>query len=113
MIFQHCKLIQDDGCVLFYQYNRYLKGYLIAGLLTSPDTRGKASFVKVWKYFVSSIVRSSDIYCSIPDYTSNELFANYTTYHSTLDNIKIYKVDNYLKESYSEYTKHLERMHDA
>ena len=108
MIFQHCKLIQEEGCVLFYRFDRHLNGYMIAGLLTAPDMVGKLALAKVWKYFVSEIVRNDDIYCSIPDYTSNEMFTNYTTYHSELNGIKIYKVDNYLKESYSSYTKHLE-----
>lgn len=108
MIFKQCKLIQDSGCVLFYRYERELNGYMIAGLFTHEGIPGKVSMAKVWKYFVSEIVRGDDIYCAIPDYAMNELFTNYTTEHSIVDGVQIYKVDNYLKESYSEYTKHVE-----
>jgi len=36
------------------------------------------------------------------------MFNNYLDYHSTIDGIKIYKVDNFLKKQYSSYDKHKE-----
>ena len=30
-------------------------------------------------------------------------------YHDTIDGLKIYKVDNFLKSEYSNYDKHIER----
>ncbi len=81
---------------------------MIAGLFVAPDTAGKLAFVKVWKYFVSEVVTSDDIYCSIPIYVENNMFEKYVTPHSVIDGLQIYKVDNFLKEQYSAYTKHLE-----
>ena len=37
------------------------------------------------------------------------MFTNYLDYHDTIDGLKIYKVDNYLKKQYSNYEKHLEQ----
>jgi hypothetical protein len=37
------------------------------------------------------------------------MFENYVDYHDTINGFKIYKVDNYLKQQYSNYDKHLER----
>ncbi|MEA2037025.1 MAG: hypothetical protein U9O94_05925 [Nanoarchaeota archaeon] len=108
MIFKHCKLIQEDGCILFYRYSRVLKGYEIAGLIIADSNIARISFAKIWKYFVSEIVRGDDIYCSIVEGIHNNLFTKYTIYHDTIDGIKIYKVKDSLKTFTSQYTKHLE-----
>ena len=109
MIFAHASLIQEGEAALFYNFNKSMNGYMIAGLLVTDNTEAKLNFTKVWKYFVSEIVRADDIYASIPVGTSNSMFTNYTTYHSTTNGLKIYKVDNYLKKQYSSYEKHLEQ----
>ena len=109
MIFAHASLIQEGEAALFYNFNKSMNGYMIAGLLVTDNTEAKLNFTKVWKYFVSEIVRADDIYASIPVGTSNSMFTNYTTYHSTTNGLKIYKVDNYLKKQYSNYEKHLEQ----
>tara|TARA_R110002096_G_scaffold435790_1_gene662784 strand:- start:135 stop:476 length:342 start_codon:yes stop_codon:yes gene_type:complete len=108
MIFAHCSIIQEGEAALFYRFNRPLNGYMIAGLLIAPNTAAKLAFAKIWKYFVSEVVTSDDIYCSILIGTENSLFDNYLTYHSDIDGLKIYKVDNFLKDKYSSYAKHLE-----
>ena len=97
MIFKHCKLIQDNGCILFYRYTRPLNGYEIAGLIIEPTMAGKISFAKIWKYFIKDIVGKDDIYCSILTGAVNDLFKNYTKYHSNINGIDIYKIDNYLQ----------------
>ena len=38
------------------------------------------------------------------------MFNNYLTYHSNLKDLKIYKVDSFLKKQYSNYDKHLEQV---
>ena len=38
-----------------------------------------------------------------------DMFNNYLDYHDTIDGLKIYKVDNFLKKQYSNYDKHKER----
>ena len=109
MIFAHTSLIQEGESALFYRFNRPLNGYMIAGLFIAPNMEAKLNFAKVWKYFVSEIVQADDIYCSVPLGVNNSLFENYLNYHDTIDGLKIYKVDNYLKTQYSSYDKHIER----
>lgn len=82
---------------------------MIAGLLVGDNIEAKLNFAKIWKYFVSEVVRNDDIYCSILVGTDNSMFANYLDYHDTIEGLKIYKVDNFLKKQYSSYEKHLER----
>ena len=109
MIFAHVSLVQEGEAALFYKFDRKLNGYMIAGVLISDNMEAKLQFVKVWKYFVSEIVQKDDIYCSVPLGINNSLFENYLKYYDTIDELKIYKVDNYLKSEYSNYDKHLEQ----
>lgn len=109
MIFTHVSLVQEGEAALFYRFDRKLNGYMIAGVLIADNMEAKLNFVKVWKYFVSEIVRADDIYASIPIETNNSMFTNYTTYHDTINGLKIYKVDNFLKKQYSTYERHLEQ----
>ncbi len=107
MIFKHVSMVQEGEAALFYRFNRPLNGYVIAGLLIADNTAAKLAFVKIWKYFVSEVVTRDDIYASIVPGVETSLFDRYLTYHSTIDGLKIYKVDNVLKEQYSMYAKHL------
>jgi len=109
MIFAHTSLIQEGEAALFYNFNKPLNGYMIAGVIISDNMEAKMAFFKVWKYFVSEIVRADDIYCSIPLDDKTSMFTNYVTYHSTIENLKIYKVDGFLKKQHSSYEKHLEQ----
>ena len=109
MIFSHVSLIQEGEAALFYRFNRQLNGYMIAGVFVSDNVESKMNFAKVWTYFVSEIVRDRDIYCSIPLGVTNSMFKNYCDYYDTIDDLKIYKVDNFLKKQYSSYEKHKER----
>ncbi len=109
MIFAHTSLIQEGESALFYRFNRPLNGYMIAGLFIAPNMEAKLNFAKVWKYFVSEIVQGDDIYCSVPLGVTSSMFDNYLDYHDTIDGLKIYKVDNFLKSEYSNYDKHIER----
>ena len=108
MIFAHTSIIQEGESALFYRFSRPLKGYMIAGLFIAPSMEAKLDFVKVWKYFVSEIVQADDIYCSVPLGVTNSIFENYLEYHDTIEGLKIYKVDKFLKKQYSEYDKHKE-----
>jgi hypothetical protein len=108
MIFAHTSIIQEGESALFYRFNRPLNGYMIAGVFIAPNIIAKLNFVKVWKYFVSEIVQADDIYCSVPLGVTNSMFENYLEYHDTIEGLKIYKVDNFLKKQYSEYDKHKE-----
>ena len=109
MIFAHVSLVQEGESALFYRFDRPLNGYMIAGVFVAPNIEAKLNFAKVWKYFVSEIVQKDDIYCSVPLGINNSLFENYLKYYDTIDGLKIYKVDNYLKSEYSNYDKHLEQ----
>ena len=108
MIFGHCSIIQEGEAALFYRFNRPLNGYMIAGMLIAPNPAAKIAFAKIWKYFVSEVVTSDDIYCSIVPGEDNTIFQNYLEYHSDLNGLKIYKVDNFIKDQYSTYARHLE-----
>ena len=108
MIFGHCSIIQEGEAALFYRFNRPLNGYMIAGTLIADNAAAKLAFAKVWKYFVSEIVQADDVYCSVPLDVTNSMFKNYLEYHDTIEGLKIYKVDNFLKKQYSEYDKHKE-----
>lgn len=109
MIFAHTSLIQEGEAALFYNFNKSLNGYMVAGVIIADNMEAKMAFFKVWKYFVSEIVREDNIYCSIPLEGETSMFNNYVTYHSTIKDLKIYKVDGFLKKQYSSYEKHLEQ----
>ena len=109
MIFAHSSIIQEGEAALFYRFSRVLNGYMIAGVFVAPNIEAKLNFAKVWKYFVSEIVQADDIYCSIPVGVTSSMFDNYLDYHDTIDGLKIYKVDNFLKSEYSTYDKQRER----
>ncbi len=109
MIFAHTSLIQEGEAALFYNFSNKLNGYVIAGILIAPNFKAKMDFVTIWKYFVSEVVRKDDIYCSLVVELDNSILAKYLQYHDTIKGIKIYKVDNYIKNQYSEYAKHVER----
>ena len=109
MIFAHSSIIQEGEAALFYRFSRVLNGYMIAGVFVEPNIEAKLNFAKVWKYFVSEIVQADDIYCSIPVGVTSSMFDNYLDYHDTIDGLKIYKVDNFLKSEYSTYDKQRER----
>ena len=65
MIFAHASLIQEGEAVLFYNFNKQMNGYMIAGLIVVDNVEARLDFAKVWTYFVSEIVQADDIYCSI------------------------------------------------
>ena len=109
MIFTHVSLIQEGEAVLFYRFDRKLNGYMIAGVIIADTMKAKLEFAKVWKYFVSEIVQADDIYTSIALGAANSMFDKYLDYYDTIDGLKFYKVDNFLKKQYSSYEKHLER----
>ena len=109
MIFAHSSIIQEGEAALFYRFSRPLNGYMIAAILVSDNIEAKMNFAKVWTYFVSEIVQADDIYASISLEGQNSMFNNYLDYHDTIDGLKIYKVDNFLKKQYSNYDKHIER----
>ena len=105
MIFKHCSLIQEGEAILFYRFNRPLNGYVIAGMLIAPNVAAKLAFAKIWKYFVSEVVRDDNIYASIIPEADNSMFDTYLTFHIEIDGLKIYKVDNSLRDRYSTYIK--------
>ena len=109
MIFAHSSIIQEGEAALFYRFSRPLNGYMIAAILVSDNIEAKMNFAKVWTYFVSEIVQADDRYAYISLEGQNSMFNNYLDYHDTIDGLKIYKVDNFLKKQYSNYDKHKER----
>ena len=113
MIFAHSSIIQEGEAALFYRFSRPLNGYMIAAILISDNMEAKMNFAKVWTYFVSEIVQADDIYASIPLEGQNSMFNNYLDYHDTIEGLKIYKVDNYLKTQYSSFNTHIEKAGDT
>jgi hypothetical protein len=109
MIFSHVSLIQEGESCLFYRFDRELNGYMIAGVFVAPTLSAKMQFAKMWKYFVSEVVRADDVYCSIMLGDKNSLFENYLDYHVTINGCKIYKIDNYVRDQHSSFIKQKER----
>lgn len=109
MIFTHVSLVQEGEAALFYRFDRKMNGYMIAGLLVGTSPEAKLDFAKIWTYFVSEVVQADDIYCSIQLEGQHTMFDNYVNYHDTINGLKIYKVDNFLKKQYSSYERHLEQ----
>ena len=109
MIFTHVSLVQEGEAALFYRFDRKMNGYMIAGLLVGTSTEAKLDFAKIWTYFVSEVVQADDIYCSIQLEGQHTMFDNYVNYHDTINGLKIYKVDNFLKKQYSSYEIQRER----
>ena len=108
MIFQKVSVIQEGEALLFYRFDKPLKGYLIAGIFIAPTTEAKLNFAKIWEYFVSEVVRVDDIYCSIVPGVQNTMFDKYLKYHDTINGLKIYKVDNVFRDEHSQYARYLE-----
>ena len=109
MIFTHVSLVQEGEAALFYRFDRKMNGYMIAGLLVGTSPEAKLDFAKIWTYFVSEVVQADDIYCSIQLEGQHTMFDNYVNYHDTINGLKIYKVDNFLKKQYSSYEIQRER----
>lgn len=103
LVFQHASVIQFGQAVLFYQYRKDLDGYLVAGVHIAPDVDAKLDFVKIWKYFLDEVVRDKEVYCSLA--TDVDMFSGHIHYHSEINGLKIYKIDNFLKAGYSSYIK--------
>lgn len=97
MIVQYCKIIQKPNCALFYKYSKELNGYFIAGILIKDTLEGRLDFVSIWKYFIQDIVLKDDIYCSLFFEEKANILEQTTTYHTTIDGVAIYKVENYLQ----------------
>lgn len=108
MIFQTVSLIQEGQSVLFYRYNKQLKGYMIAGIFIAPTLEGKVDFGRLWEYFVSEVVKADDVYCSILLGSENSMFDKWTNYYDTVDGLEIYKLDNAFTAKHSKYAKYLE-----
>ena len=107
MIFKHCSLIQEGEAVLFYTYARSMGGYIITGILVADNMTAKRDFVKIWKHFVSEVVRTDNVYCSLLSGDTATMLKRYLTFHDTVEGIDIYKLDPEFRDRYSSYTTHL------
>lgn len=103
MIIQHCKVIQEGTCLLFYKYDKHLAGYFICGILVEDTPLGKLSFAKLWKYFLEELVRLDDIYCCKFPGISASILESYTEFYKTIEEVDIYKVKNYLQHTPNVY----------
>lgn len=107
MLFGTVNVIQEGEAVMFYRYDRNLNGYMIAGLIIPPSMQARLDFGKIIRYFLSDIVRDKDIYYSMMPSADNTVLAKLVNYYDTIEGVKIYKVDNSIKEQYSAFNKHL------
>jgi len=105
MVFENVNVIQEGEAAIFYKFSRQINGYMIAALLIGPSMQAKLDFAKVWKYFVNAVVQADDIYCSVIAGTENTMFNSYLDYYDTINGLKIYKVDNLIRDQYSSYSK--------
>lgn len=108
MIFQTVSLIQEGNSILFYRYNKQLKGYMIAGVFIGPNLEDQMNFGILWEYFISEIVKAADIYCSVLLGSQNSMFDKWINYYDTIDGLDVYKLDNAYTATHGNYAKYLE-----
>lgn len=100
-----CSYIQYGESLLFFKKEKSLRGYMIIGIFIAPNVDAKVDFAQLWKYFLKFIVKNNDMYCSLFLDGLTDFFPGHIHYHSELNGLSIFKIDNFLKEKYSKYFK--------
>ena len=90
-----CNYLQKGQASLIHSYSVTLNGSLVVGVFVGKQIRDKFDFAAVWRHFVTNIAKEKSIYCVIYDgYLETQVFKNQMEYHSTLDGLKVYKINN-------------------
>ena len=99
-----CNYLQKGQASLIYGYNASLDGSIVIGIFIGKQIRDKFSFVDVWRHFVTNIVKKKNIYCVIYDgAVDTHVFKNQMEYHSIIDGLKVYKINNFMLDNPAAY----------
>ena len=99
-----CNYLQKGQASLIHSYSVTLNGSLVVGVFVGKQIRDKFDFAAVWRHFVTNIAKEKSIYCIIYDgYLETQVFKNQMEYHSTLDGLKVYKINNFILDNPAAY----------
>ena len=99
-----CNYLQKGQASLIHSYSVTLNGSLVVGVFVGKQIRDKFDFAAVWRHFVTNIAKEKSIYCVIYDgYLETQVFKNQMEYHSTLDGLKVYKINNFILDNPAAY----------
>ena len=99
-----CNYLQKGQASLIYGYNASLDGSIVIGIFIGKQIRDKFNFADVWRHFVTNIVKEKSIYCVIYDgAVDTHVFKNQMEYHSIIDGLKVYKINNFMLDNPAAY----------
>jgi|TARA_R110000744_G_scaffold193129_1_gene312139 hypothetical protein len=99
-----CNYLQKGQASLIHAHSIDLDGSLVIGIFIGKQIRDKFNFADVWRHFVVNIAREKSIYCVIYDgAVDTHAFRNQMEYHSTIDGLKVYKINNFIVDNPAAY----------
>ena len=99
-----CNYLQKGQASLIHAYNAPLNGSLVIGVFIGKQIRDKFNFADVWRHFVTNIAKKKSIYCVIYDgAVDTHVFKNQMKYHSTIDELRVYKINNFMVDNPAAY----------
>jgi len=99
-----CNYIQKGQATLIHGRSVDLSGSIVIGIFIGKQIRDKFNFADIWRHFVTNVVKEKNIYCVIYDgAVDTHVFKNQMKYHSTIDGLKVYKIDNFILDNPAAY----------
>ena len=99
-----CKYLHKGQASLIHSYDATLDGFLVIGIFIGKQIRDKFNFADVWRCFVAKIAKDKNIYCVIYDgAVDTHVFRNQMEYHSTIDGLKVYKINSFILNNPAAY----------
>jgi hypothetical protein len=99
-----CNYLQKGQASLIHAYSVDLTGSLVIGVFIGKQIRDKFNFADVWRHFVTNIAKKKSIYCVIYDgAVDTHVFKNQMEYHSSIDGLKVYKINNFILDNPAAY----------
>jgi hypothetical protein len=100
IVYGKCKYIQKKQASLIYTYDLSLHGYIIVGVFIGKSTEDKLAFLDLWKHFITTIAKSKRVYGVVYDnFIESHAFKNQMTYHSTINGLFIYEINNFVLDN--------------
>ena len=99
-----CNYIQKGQASLIHAYSVDLDGSIVIGIFIGKQIRDKFNFADIWRHFVTKIAKGKSIYCGIYDGAiDTHVFKNQLEYHSIIDGLRGYKVNNFILDNPAAY----------
>ena len=99
-----CNYLQKGQATLIYGRSIDLNGCIVIGIFIGNQIRDKFNFADLWRHFVTRIVKQKSIYCVIYDgAVDTHVFKNQMEYHSIIDGLKVYKINNFILDNPAAY----------